>query len=160
MFEAYYQKTKINENSLRRNAILRLRFVSTLLFVLIPIFTTLKFTELLTGLGREFDWGISILFVVCLVFLSLNRLANMLMFTDKRLDEWEVRLKKRAEAFGFRCALFSMMFLAFIFSFRYEAINTRQFTYNEMVFLPATIFFFLALLPSLYVAWTQKPLEA
>jgi len=160
MLETYYQKTKITESSLRPNAILRLRVFSTLCFLLIPVFTVLKFTHLLSGLGQRFEWAVSLAFVGCLLVICFSRLANMLMFTDKRLDEWEIRLKKRAEAFGFRCALFSMMLLAFIFSFQHESLINRQFTYEEILFLPVTIFFCLATLPTLYVAWTQKPLDS
>ena len=159
MINAYYQKTKITEKSLRPSAILRLRIFSTLVFLLIPVFTMIKFTELLPGIGTGLEWGVSIVFVGCLIVISLSRLANMLMFTDKHLDEWEIRVKKRAEAFGFRFALFSMMFLAFVFSFQYESLLDRQFTYQELVFVPVTIFFYLAILPILYVAWTQKPLD-
>lgn len=161
MLEAIYQKTKITENTLRPAAIFRLRFFSTILVGLIPLFTLVKFTELLSGLGASFELLVSLVFVGCLLPLACNRLANMMVFTDKRLDEWEIRVKKRAEAFGFRCILFGMMFLllALSFTIKLESLAQRDFTYLEVIFLPATIYFFTVALPILYVAWTQKPLS-
>lgn len=159
MIEALYQKIKITERSLCAGTILRLRLFATLVFLLTPVFTILKFTDMLTGLGSGFEWAVSIGFVVCLFGISFSRLANMLVFTDKRLDEWEIRLKKRAEAFAYRCTLFSIMALAFVFSFQWEALTMQTFSYAEILFLPMTIFFYLVVLPILYVAWTQKPLD-
>ncbi|MEP3890108.1 MAG: hypothetical protein ABJN69_06550 [Hellea sp.] len=160
MLDLFYQKTKITENSLRPAAILRLRFFSTVLLLLIPIFTLVKFTEVFSGLGHRFDIAISLIFLGCLIPMAFSRLANMMIFTDKRLDEWEIRLKKRAEAFGFRCVLFGMMALLLILSLliKNEVLATRSFTYLELLFLPATIYFFLVALPISYAAWSQKPL--
>jgi len=106
MLETYYQKTKITESSLRPNAILRLKVFATMCFLLTPVFTALHFTQLLLGLGEGFEWIVTIAFMGSLLVICFSRLANMLIFTDKRLDEWEIRLKKEQRLSAF-AALYS-----------------------------------------------------
>ncbi|MEP1230459.1 MAG: hypothetical protein ABJG88_07270 [Litorimonas sp.] len=161
MFEAIYQKTKITEHTLRPAAILRLRVFATLLVILTPIFTTLKFTQMLDVLGGGFELTITVLFMACLIPLAFSRLANMMIFTDKRLDEWEIRVKKQAEAFAFRWLIFGLMGAAFVFGLLLDAewLNQRRFSYHEVLYVPATLLFWATTLPALYASWTQKPLE-
>lgn len=161
MLDIIYQKTKINEQSLKPHSLYRLRFFSTLLICLIPVFTVLKFTELLSGLGSGFEIAISALFLISLIPLACSRMANMMIFTDKRLDEWEIRVKKRAEAFGFRCVLFSLMvvMVTLALAMKSKGLAEREFTYLEVLFLPTLIYFFMVALPIAYAAWTQKPLD-
>ena len=161
MIGTLYQKIKIDEKSLRPSAIYRLRFFATLFLIAIPAFALVKFTSLLSGLGNSFEMAVNILFIGSLIPLAFSRMANMMIFTDKRLDEWEIRVKKRAEAFGYRCLLFSIMgmFLALALLIKNEALATRDFTYLEVLFLPALIYFYMVALPIAYVAWTQKPLD-
>ncbi len=161
MLDALYQKTKITEHTLRPTAIFGLRVFTTLLVILAPIFTAVKFTQIFDTLGGGFELAITIFFMACLIPMAFSRLANMMIFTDKRLDEWEIRVKKRAEAFAFRCLIFGLMGGAFIFGLLLDsdALNQRQYSYHEMLFVPTTLFFWAATLPAFYVAWTQKPLE-
>ena len=142
MLEAIYQKIKIDEKSLSPAAIYRLRFFSTLFILTIPAFALVKFTNLLSGLGDNYEMAINILFMGSLIPLAFSRMANMMIFTDKRLDEWEIRVKKRAEAFGYRCLLFSIMgmFLVLALMIKSGPLAAREFTYLEVLFLPALIY--------------------
>jgi len=161
VLETIYQKMKINEKSLRPAAIYRLRFFATIFVFIIPVFALVKFTTLLSGFGNGFEWAVSLLFLVSLIPLAFSRMANMMIFTDKRLDEWEIRVKKRAEAFGYRCLLFSIMAVVLILALlmNSESLAARKFTYLEVLFLPMLIYFLMIALPILYEAWTQKPLD-
>ena len=99
-------------------------------------------------------------------FLSLiHRLPNLLMLTDKHLDEWDQKLKKDAESFTFRVIYYFMLFLLIpVFmglGSDLEDLNLVMTPSLQQIGL--TLFFLplvLQLITICFAAWNIEPLSA
>lgn len=160
MIEALYQKIKIREQTLSAGSLLRLRFCSIGILVLAPVFTGVELLSLWSIEG-PLRWGIIITFMACLLTVALSRIANMLIFSDKHLDEWEIRLKKRSEAFGYRCFVFTLAPAFIILSVVQNDLNLRniEFSFEQVMFVILNLYIAMIALPIIYAAFSQKPLE-
>lgn len=160
MLKWFYQKIKIRERSLSASSLLRLRICSIGALVLAPLFTAIELLRF-GAIEGPLRWAVIIIFMACFLPVAFSCIANMLIFSDKYLDEWEIRLKKRSEAFGYRCFIFTLapVVLALGLVQNQPSWIDMTLSFNQIMFVAINIFFAMILLPIIYAAWSQRPLD-
>jgi len=99
-------------------------------------------------------------------FLSLiHRLPNLLLLTDKHLDEWDQKLKKDAESFTFRVIFYFMLFLQIpgfmVLQSDFEDLNLVMTPSLQQIGLTFILLpFVLQLISICYASWNIEPLSA
>ena len=161
MLKWFYQKIKIQERSLTSSSLLRLRICSVGALIFAPLFTAIELLRF-GSIEGPLRWAIIIAFMACMVPVALSRMADMLVFSDKYLDEWEIRLKKRSEAFGYRCFVFTIAPATIALVLMQNNPNWTDMTlsFSQIMFAMVNAFFAMILLPIIYAAWSQRPLDA
>ncbi|MEE9346684.1 MAG: hypothetical protein V3U82_00720 [Robiginitomaculum sp.] len=158
MLNAFYNKVRITEGALTRSALLRLRVFTSLALISVPIFASFEKLHLTEG---QKTLGTVIIFA-CLLPLIFGRIMNTLTRTDKNLDEWEMRLKHKAESFAFKTVFFALTLAVFggVLLMRFSNVDLHALSLSraDMITMLGLIIYCLSLLPVTYVAWTQKPL--
>ena len=160
MLKWLYQKIKIRERSLSASSLLQLRICSLGALVLAPLFTAIELLRF-ASIEGPLRWIIIIAFMACLLPVAFSCIANMLIFSDKYLDEWEIRLKKRSEAFGYRCFVFALAPLVLALGLVQNQPSWIDMTlsFNQVMFVAVNVLFAMILLPIIYAAWSQRPLD-
>jgi len=160
MLKWFYQKIKIRERSLSAGSLLRLRICSVGALVFAPLFTAIELLRF-GSIEGPLRWAVIIAFMACLLPVAFSCIANMLIFSDKYLDEWEIRLKKRSEAFGYRCFVFTLapLVLALVLVQNESSWIDMTLSFNQIIFVAVNVFFAMILLPIIYASWSQRPLD-
>jgi len=156
--KAYYH---ISPSNLSRSSIRTLRVVASIGLVAVVLGLFMLWAVVPTNMVT----GLTLTFGLVIAFIALiHRLPNLLVITDKHLDEWEITSKKNAESFTYRVIYVGMLLLMIIGLMLQggESADLR------LVLTPSflQIGFTLVLLPALlqlittnHIAWSVQPIS-
>ncbi len=171
---------KLSTNALSEEKLSRLKWATTVTIIGIPIlgqslgalvlfsdkyaFISSKLTMLIFGFA-------AMLILLSGIYVLLNRVHLRFFGLNQGLDEWESIMVAKAQAFSYR-VIFWGMFAAFIAasilgivgllnSINWTDISIAQSLYLNMSAMSVMIvglFYLIFFLPTLYMAWTIKPI--
>jgi len=172
---------KLPSNALSAEKISRLKWASTAAIIGIPIlgqtlgamvlfsdkhaFASSKLTMLLFGIA-------TMLVLLSGIYVLFNRVHLRFAGLNRGLDEWESNMKAKAQAFSYK-VIFWGMFAAFIAASILGVLgllNANDLTnvnfgqslslnMSGMSAMIVGLFYLIFFLPTLYMAWTLKPLS-
>jgi len=156
--KAYY---RLSPNDLSRLSIRILRGTAVIGLVAVILGLLMLWAVVPTNLVT----GLTLTVGLVIGFIALmQRLPNLLMITDKHLDEWEITSKKNAESFTYRViyvAMLILMIMGLILSGG-DVEDLRLVLTPSLWQLGYTLLslpFLLKLITTNHIAWSVKPIS-
>ena len=161
MLAKLYPYAELTERDLSVSSLRRLRILTGILLFLSPCIAIAQQMPIGDELRRLIIIGVSSGIVISCVLMLFNRLSHIIMFPDKYLDEWEIRMKKDAESFAYRFFAFLVIPLFILSSMIYGGPESEEILFSTEDFYLYSLLFVLpmCILPIAHIAWTQKPLQ-
>ena len=168
-------------NALTSTKLFRLKWATTIAVIGLPI--VLQILGALIFFESDYpvltSWPVIVIFCAAIItvlllglYVSLNRVHLRFASLSNGLDEWESGVQVKAQAFAYRVIL-RAVFAAFMIVSALGFLGVfKQLSWADMnlelslqtVLLPISaavivVFYLIFFLPTLYMAWTLKPLD-
>jgi len=172
---------KMPLNALTASKLSRLKWAATTAVIGIPIIGQILGAMILFQTDVPLVTSGAAILVFCLatmlvllagLYVLINRVHLRFSGLNRGLDEWESGLKAKAQAFSYR-VIFRGLFIAFIVALAMgvlgllNQLNLTNLTFGRSLRLNLSgisalvigLFYLIFFLPTLYMAWTLKPLS-
>lgn len=172
----------LKPNTLSRESLKRLKWCATIAVIGFPIMVQIlgammlysgQYPPLISPLALYAYAGVMIVVIVCGIYAITNRVFLRFSGANSGLQEWESKTQNDAYSFAYRIIMKAML-VAFVIVSVLGALQflnlTGRVNFNiaesivlnvpGMAALTIILTYVILLLPTLYIAWTLKPLSS
>ncbi|MGJ8558973.1 MAG: hypothetical protein ACSHX3_01930 [Litorimonas sp.] len=169
-------------NTLSDTSLQKLKWCATIAVIGFPIMVQLlgamilfsdQYVSLMSPLVLCLYAGVMLMVILCGLYAITNRVFLRFSGANSGLEEWEAKTQSDAYSFAYRIIIKGVLIAFFIVSIlgALQVLNLTglmNFNLNEsivlnvpgMAALTIMLTYIILLLPTLYIAWTLKPLNA